>query len=358
MVSTEVVVFKTTSENLFTIVGKEVFSLQNTIQYDKPFLDYNGMIQLMKSRNIIISDTAFAQRALSNFSYYMLVNGYKNTFPIDAQTECFLTPIKFEELYTLHIIDTGLNSILLKNILIIEHSLKSKLSFIIAKNYGVYTDVSDTSNSSTQDYLCSTHYTRNNIRNNILRKLKQSLTEHTRNNIIRHYERTKNHIPPWILTTNIPLGLTIKWYSILKSHDKEYVCNAFIDDNRLTPEQKKEFLIKSLNLLKEYRNIIAHGNRTFSNSMRCIIPKQQLLLLSPNLLSEHEYNSGIGQKDLMAIILTIIALLNDKYMVANFIHDILSTFSPYENLKFASKSIFDIFELPDDFMKRMYSIIN
>lgn len=330
--------------------------MQNTIQYDKPFLDYQSLIELMDSRNIIIDNPNFAQKVLSNFSYYTLVNGYKNTFPTDPQTERFLTPIMFDELYTLHIIDTTLNSILLKNILVIEHSLKSKISYIVAKNYGVYTDVTDLSNSSKDDYLCTKYYSRNNMRNNILRTIKKSLTDNTRNDIVRHYENTKNHIPPWILTTNIPLGLSIKWYSILKSQDKEYVCNSFIEGNLLSIPQKKEFLIQSLKLLKEYRNKIAHGNRTFSNSMNSIIPKTQLLLLSNNIISEDEYNSGLGQKDLMAIILVILILLNDPYMVTNFMNDIVSTFNPYKNIKFASKSIFEIFELPNDFIKRIYNI--
>lgn len=273
MFKTEVAVLKTASENLFTIVGKEVFSLQKNIPYDKPFFNYDELISLMESRNIIVSDYDFAKKALSNISYYTLVNGYKNTFPIDVHTERFLSPIKFEELYTLHMLDTSLNSLLLKNILIIEHSLKSKISYIVSKNYGVYTDVCDLSNQSEDDYLCRENYSINRIKNRILRLLKQTLKDKQRNNIVKHYETTKNHIPPWILTTNISFGLTIKWYNILKTDDKEYVCSAFIETNQLSVLEKKEFLAQSLKLLREYRNIIAHGNRTFSTMMSSIIPK-------------------------------------------------------------------------------------
>lgn len=80
MFSTEVAVFKIASENLLVIVDKEVFSLQNITQYDKPFLNYQELISLMESRNIIISDYDFAKRALSNISYYTLANGYKTFF--------------------------------------------------------------------------------------------------------------------------------------------------------------------------------------------------------------------------------------------------------------------------------------
>lgn len=184
MFSTEVAVFKMASENLLVIVDKEVFSLQNITQYDKPFLNYQELISLMESRNIIISDYDFAKRALSNISYYTLANGYKNIFPIDEDTDCFISPISFNELYTLHLIDTSLNSLLLKNILIIEHSLKSKISYIVSKNYGVYTDTSDISNRTDGDYLNIRNYNTSSARNNILRSLKNSLSNERCNNIV------------------------------------------------------------------------------------------------------------------------------------------------------------------------------
>ena len=58
---------------------REVFSLiENT--YDKPFKTYNEMIEILESRNITVLNKEFAVQALSNFSYYSIVNGYKNTF--------------------------------------------------------------------------------------------------------------------------------------------------------------------------------------------------------------------------------------------------------------------------------------
>lgn len=241
----------------------------------------------------------------------------------------------------------------MKNILIIEHSLKSKISYVVSKNYGVYTNTSDMENRTDGDYLNRRNYNGSGARNNILRSLKDSLINNRRNNIIRHYEETKNHIPAWILTTSISFGLSIKWYTILKSSDKEYVCNAFIPGMQLSAEEKKEFLIQSLKLLREYRNIIAHGNRTFSTLMNSVVPKHQLLFLTNNLLSEAEYNSGIGQKDLVAIILIITILLNDRYMDSNFINDLEYIFHPYYDISFSDKTIFEVFGLPNNFFERI-----
>lgn len=111
--------------------------------YDKPFKTYTEMIDILQSRNIVISDKNFAEMALSNFSYYSLINGYKNTFLQMPGTDKFIEGTKFEELYTLHTIDVNLNNFLFKYILYIERSLKSKLSYLVSEQFGVYTDKND-----------------------------------------------------------------------------------------------------------------------------------------------------------------------------------------------------------------------
>lgn len=73
--------------------------------YDKPFKTYDEMIKILESRNIIISDKEFTKQALSNFSYYSIINGYKNTFLTKPGTDEFVSGTKFDDLYLLNIID-------------------------------------------------------------------------------------------------------------------------------------------------------------------------------------------------------------------------------------------------------------
>ena len=44
-------------------------------QYDKPFKDYNELIDLLEKRNVEILDKNFAINCLQQFSYYSLING-------------------------------------------------------------------------------------------------------------------------------------------------------------------------------------------------------------------------------------------------------------------------------------------
>ncbi|MBD5456322.1 MAG: Abi family protein [Lachnospiraceae bacterium] len=306
----------------------------------------------MESRNVIINNPAFAKQVLGSLSYYTIINGYKNTFLSVPRSEKFSEGTTFEDLYTLHIIDTNLNSIILKYVLFLERYLKTRLSYLVSKEYGVYTDTNDITNTNPSDYLFRDNYNGAG-RNNILKKIKEVLTSPNLNLSVVHYANDKNHIPAWILVTAIPLGLTIKWYTILKPLDKQAICEQFIESNSLSVEEKKEFIIKSFNLLREFRNNIAHGNRTFNMSNLPVLPKNALLSLSYGSISTTEYNAGYGKSDTFAVILICFILLNDRYLLTNFLQDLKYTLMPYKDTIINDKTIFEIFRLPNNIFERL-----
>lgn len=321
--------------------------------YDKPFQTYDQLLINLESKNIIIDNRELALRTLSNQSYYGIVNGYKNMFPTDTSGDKFTIPVKFTDLYAVQLIDANLSSVILKYILYIEKSLKSKISYIVAQNYGVFTDETDLNNLDIDDYLNETHYSRSTGRRKaVTRRLKEDITKHP-TATIKHYIKTKNHLPPWIITTNIPFGDMIQWYSILLDDDKTYVTEQFVRNSSINIEDKKEFLRKAFDLLKEYRNTYAHGNRTFNATMSSFLPKRQTLILFNGIISEEEYTSGRGKNDIFSVILILIELLNDNYLISNLIYDLGLIFSPYDNSKIAGKSILETFTLPDDLFDRL-----
>ena len=332
--------------------------MENNIQYDKPFKTHDELIAIMESRNIVVQDHDFARRILNSISYYTLINGYKDTFLSLPGTNDFVPGTNFYDLYTLHLIDTNLNNIILKYILFIEKYLKTRISYVVSKNYGVYTDLSDMTNNNPGDYLCRNNYSRSaKARNNVLFKIKEKLSAKNINDSIRHYMTTKNHIPPWILVTGITFGSVVKWYSIMKSADKEEVCNYFIPSTVLTIEEKKEFVIDSFSLLREYRNKIAHSSRTFNTSNLPVLPKKQLLLLSSGILSEEEYNRGSGKSDLYGVIIACIILLDDKYLMSNFLLDLIYTLRDYQDREMNVNPIFEILGIPVDIFEKLKFLI-
>lgn len=327
----------------------------NDSTYDKPFKTYDEMLRIMSSRNIIINNEYFAKKVLASLSYYTIVNGYKNTFLAIPGSDNFICGTTFEELYTLHIIDTELHNIIFKNILYVERYLKTKISYLVSQKYGVFTDKNDLLNSNSSDYLCRNHYfSRNkNGRNNILESIKKTLLSAHLNESVAHYANNKNHIPPWILVTALTFGLTVKWYDILKSCDKTDICDQFILNNSLGTNKKKEFVSVAFSLLREYRNKIAHGNRTFNLSKLPILPKKQLLELSHEAVSSEEYNQNIGKADLYAVILSCFILIDDHYILTHFLSDLAYTLQPYENQSLNGKTVNEIFGLPTNIIERL-----
>lgn len=324
------------------------------IIYDKPFKTYDEQIKILLSRNINIPDYDFARMVLSSLSYYTIINGYKDTFLSIPGTDSFIEGTNFNDLYTLHMIDTNVSSIVFKNILFVEQYLKTKIAYLVSEQYGVYTNPKDLSNRNPEDYLCRNNYGRSDRgRNNILRQLKETLSSDRINDSVAHYANIRNHIPPWILVTNITFGLTIKWYNILSSSDKTRICSEFLQTPDLSINEKKEFISISLDLLRRYRNKIAHGNRIFNLSGLPALPKKQLLNLSHNALSSDEYNKNIGKSDLFAVILTCFILIDNRYILTNFMSDLIYTLNPYANIRMNGKSILEILGLPNDLFDRL-----
>ena len=354
------VVSETTGERPSAIYGTEgVFLMTN---YDKPFLTYKQMIEKMKSRNVIIEDEDFAVKALKNCSYYTLMNGYKETFCSSPAVDNFYVGTQLEELFTMHTIDRNLGSILLKNILHIEQSLKSSVSYIVSQNYGVYASSVSTS-SNANDYLHRGNYSKGRAdRNNTIAKLRSILdikSNGYKSPSLKHYAKNHNHIPAWILTTSMTLGETSKWYDILKKDDKTWVCNSIISNDILDIQSKKEYLRCALKILRQFRNAIAHGGRVYLEFGNIEIPKDGIVALSNGVVTADEYDKNRqARTGLHAVIGIIFSLLNDRYLQRYLFRDFLYLLDDYQEVTIHAKSVPEILSLPKNIANRLFLAIN
>lgn len=317
---------------------------------DKPFTTIDEQIRLISSRNVSIKNDFFTRESLSSISYYTLMNGYKNTF-LAGERDNFVDGTTFEMIYTCHWLDISLSNIILKYILLIEKSLKTKLSYVVAQEFGViqsqYLDFRNYSNPKSS-------------RNGILNDIKDVLRNPKEDSVICYYKNEKNHVPPWILVNDLMFGLTLRWYSILKSNQKVFICLEIFKNyqNNLTIEQQKEFLRKSLYMLKDFRNKVAHGSRTLNISLNDELPSIPLFkIVNENILTQNEYRNNLGKNDLFSIMLIIVALLNDDFQLRNFFNEIEQFLFPYieQGPIFNGKNIYELFSLPEDFIARLKS---
>ena len=320
--------------------------------YDKPYFNYEDLFHRMSQKNIIVDkNPIFVLECLESISYYTLVNGYKDIygtyFDSEDNIEKFSVKVNFDELYSLASIDASLNSVFFKYIIYVEKSLKTKLSHIVAREYGEgmndYLDFKHYKNHSQLDRMTEV----NNIKAQIIRSKNASL---------KHYRSYRNHIPPWIGVNGIYFGSAINWYKILQPVFKTEIVLAFFKHSRLDQiADKKELFISCLSLLQTYRNNIAHGNRTFQSTITKELPKKALLKAIPStVLTSKEYDSGVGKKDLFAVIVSIVMLMNNRYLLQSLELDLRTVLQPYEDTLLSNeKYVMATLGLPNDVLKRI-----
>ncbi|WP_300630828.1 Abi family protein [uncultured Thomasclavelia sp.] len=314
---------------------------------DKPFKDYDELINILRKRNIIISDENFAKQCLSDISYYTLINGYKEIFT--SNNDVFNPPVIFEDIYLLYMFENTLSSILLKYIIHIEKSLKSKLSYIISKKYGVFTDIYDVTNTNKKDYLYRDNFQNNKYRNNTLRNIKECIPGN-KNQSIQYYIANHNHLPCWILINGIYFGQAILLYKSLKSEDKKIVCDQLINCCALTLEEKTSFLSSALDILREYRNSIAHGQKLFNRVISSYISRKIAIQISNTLVTKSAYKKGFCKNDLFAVIMIIFTLTRGLQR-KNFAQELISFLESIKDYSFGNKTVFEVFGLPNNFIE-------
>ena len=324
---------------------------------DKPFKTYDQMLSLLQARGLVIKNKDFAIKSLSFTSYYTLINGYQDSIIYDKNRELFRPGVTFNDLYALHILDSSINHTLLKYILHIEGALKSRVSYIVSKNHGVWTDIDDSSNINCADYLFRGNYSANTGRKNeLLRRLKKCVQNpETTAYSILHYKMHHNHIPPWILSTGLCFYQAIQWFEILNSNDKSYVVNEFIPFKSLTEMEKKEFLRLALELLRDVRNRIAHGAPLLALKSKYSVPKKQTILLSNGIIETGSWKNLYARCGLWPVIAVIFILLPDLFLKRSFINEFEGIIQPYidQNISIVGFSMPHLFHLPEDILQRL-----
>lgn len=339
------------------------------MSFDKPFTDIKDRLFILRGRQLSISDDNEAEEYIHLVSHHTLINGYKDLYEISK--DVFNPNVSIKVLFTTHIVYTTFNSILLKNILNIEKSLKSNLSFIIAKDYDVVTDrtpllvdsngkfIKPTPTKNRLDYLSLKNYSGAN-KYNILQKIIYQVKNPFDKSLSKYYLDNKNHTPPWIIANDLSLGKISNWYEILKPNQKDYVSNQLINNSFLvTSLEKKEILTKALSQMKEFRDIVAHGNKTTKIKFNFELPKIAFLNLTStsSILSEKEYLSNIGKNDIFGLIISILVLLNNKTLISMFVYELFNLLEIYKTGSFSGLTIYDVLCIPNDFEDRITRFI-
>lgn len=335
------------------------------------FRTYEKQIEFMRNRGIRVPDEREATEALSTFSYYSLVNLNKHLYGgLDVRP--FIGNPSILDLQLCHMINMSFFQIILKGILYVETSFKTKLAYLISSQYGVTSkdDIYD----PNRNFLFRGHYdTEDRRTNGILKSLlnkQQYLQSDEQEHAYAHHFLLRNRqLPPWIFIHDVEFGLTIQWYNILREEDKDIVCAKMIwgetndPPSAVSRETARHFLDDALQILREYRNTIAHGERVFPSEMRYAFSKEPLFAILKNgELTRDEYDEGIGLNDPYACLLAITLFIHDPILMLNFLTELQQQLDFGERIKHTidpnsdNLDILNILGIPDFTMGRLINI--
>ena len=88
---------------------------------EKKFKTIHEQIEILKSKNLNITDFDNTYEMLSRNNHYYLINGYKKLFlDTKSETEKYINNIHINEIYALYIFDKNIKINFLKYVLLLE----------------------------------------------------------------------------------------------------------------------------------------------------------------------------------------------------------------------------------------------
>lgn len=228
----------------------------------KPFKSYRQQLNLLKSRNLTISDGSKAITILKRNNYYNLINGYKDIFLSSKDPEVYYPGTTFEHINALSNFDKKIRHLFLYHILTFETLIKTKISYYHTKEYNEIFNYLDVNNFSAKAKDIT------KLISEISFEIQKQTSKDKGNNIL-HYIEKHGELPLWVLFQKAPFGTASYFFSYLQPDLKEIITNELNDEHNKRYKNKNSnfiesnFLENTIHFINLYRNICAHNERMF-----------------------------------------------------------------------------------------------
>ncbi len=181
----------------------------------KPFKTFTNQIQILISRNLIITDPEEVERILCKENYYYVINGYKDIFLDKRQVnnELYERTTKFEHLYGLFCFDRELKSLLLRKLLKFENNIKTKTAYYFSESFPTSLDYFNINNYDFKDSNSGINIKKAKA----VTKLISNMSRVIQNGIgkkgtIEHYINNYGYVPLWVLVKQMSFGEISSFY--------------------------------------------------------------------------------------------------------------------------------------------------
>ena len=217
----------------------------------KEYMSTNNLIDYLINKGVKINDRTFVYNVIEKYSYYSLINTYKDIFK-DINGN-YINNVTFDEIYALFEFDKNLKIVFLKYILEIEYLIRTKVSETISLNYGI------------KEYLIESNFDGNNSHTvEVINKIKEEIKrQKDKHNAVKHYLNVYGYLPPFVLVKILSFGELSKLCNILKQKDRQLISKSFKISDKL--------LNQILTNISMIRNICAHNDRLYNFRSKFLI---------------------------------------------------------------------------------------
>ncbi len=281
--------------------------------YLKPHLSYKQQTELLKSRNLIISNVAFCSKKLQHINYYRL-SAYFH--PFCEEKDSFKNNTKFEDILQLYYFDKEFRNLLFYSIEKIEVYIRTQLAHVISQNIGVfgYTDI----------FMFHDEEKHKNIMNTIKSETTRSKEVFVKDFFSKYNEK---HLPVWSMVEIISFNTLSKIFANLKEKYRKEV----LKDIDVKPVVFENWL----HTLTYVRNICAHHSRLW-NKMLAIEPKKPR--------NQKSFDSLNSKKIFFVIVMILFILEKIDDEEFNFKAEIKKLILKYQNIDLSAMGFVDDWE--------------
>ena len=277
------------------------------IKYNKPVLNVEEQIKLLKSRGLIIKNEQFAVKILNNITYYRL-SAYMKFF---QDKDEFNPDTSFEDIIYLYNFDKELKSLVFESIRLIEISIRTKICLVMCNKYGSHW------------FYNSDCYKSENYSNKTLTILENECSM-KKDTFIKYYceKYSEPKLPPfWMIAEVLSMGSLSKVLTNINRKDVKIIAKSISEEYYFAP-----VIENWIHVLASIRNICAHHSRLWNRELK-------IKLAKPEKIPEWK-QAGIMSNKLSGVCF-VISLLLKNHPCSNFDCELKELFEKYNKIDFS-----------------------
>jgi abortive infection bacteriophage resistance protein len=224
----------------------------NANGYTKAHKTFNEQLELLKHRNLIVSNEPYALKKLSHINYYRLSAYF---LPLQHKKESelsgtFLEGVTFENVLEHYFFDVELRKIVFKAIESIEIYFRTQIAYHHALKYGAFGYLEQENFTTNQEFFES-----------VMSAIKEE-TSRSSEIFIGHFKTKYNttDLPVWAMVEVVSMSTLSKVYSMLKTEEQ---LNVIKELRGISKDLFKNWL----HALTVIRNICAHHSRFWNKTL-------------------------------------------------------------------------------------------